>query len=726
MRPVQTGCLSVALPVRSTPCRGAEMNNIQGFFPRFGNLLFDHRKLVLLIVMLITAWFAWHIPAVRMLSDFADLLPQEHPYIKLHNSIRDTFGGANIITMAVEVEEGTIFTNETLARIHRITEGMDKLTSINHNLVTSLTHRNTRKISLTPDGNIRSVTYYDPQYGDYSADELAGMQRDVVASPRVFGLLVSPDLKAAIIKGTLNEGALDYGKIFEELQAIRGKEAAPGVRIHATGNPVLVGWVDSYSAQILQIFLYTVFIVLAILIVYTRRLYGILLPLLGMALTSIWGVGFMGVLGYNLDPLMLVVPFLISARALSHGIQKVERYFLELARTDDKQLAARNTFNALFRPGALAIVADAAALFLIGLGSVPINDKMAIYASFWAVSMLVTVLVTLPMLLAILPKPKKSSGKNTFIRDAFPKLALVVGTPARARAVLWATLCIVLVATALSFRVQIGEPEPGSPLLYRDHDFNVSSKAINDRFPGSEELFIIARTDEKGGLKRPEVIRALADFQNHMLLDPTMGGAKGLNNLVMQVNQMTRNDDPRWAVVPNRASDVGGLMFMYMMSAPVPGALLEFLDTDEQRANMVFYYKDHTGETIRRAIHMVKEWRDDVGSKVPGLHIDLAGGPVGVTAAINEEAFDTNLIVVPAVLVLILMFTFWFYGSLHSGRDDAGFDGFCDHADLRLHGAARHGAQRQHGADDRGGHRSGCGLRDLHDGPHQGRDAWCH
>ena len=643
------------------------MSEPQGFFPRFGNALFDHRKLVLLIVMLITAWFAWHIPTVRMLSDFADLLPQQHPYIKLHNSIRDTFGGANIITMAVEVDEGTVFTNETLSRIHRITEGMDKLTSINHNLVTSLTHRNTRKISLTPDGNIRSKTYYDPQYGDYSPDELAGMQRDVVASPRVFGLLVSPDLKAAIIKGTLNEGALDYGKIFEELQAIRLKEAAPGVRIYATGNPVLVGWVDSYSVQILQIFLYTVVIVLAILIVYTRRLYGILLPLFGMALTSIWGVGFMGVLGYNLDPLMLVVPFLISARALSHGIQKVERYFLELARTDDKQLAARNTFNALFRPGALAIVADAAALFLIGLGSVPINDKMAIYASFWAVSMVVTVLVTLPMLLAILPKPKNISIKRTIIRDVFPKLALVVGTRERAKAVLWVTLCIVLVATALSFRVQIGEPEPGSPLLYRDHDFNVSSKAINDRFPGSEELFIIARTDEKGGLKRPEVIKALADFQNYMLLDPTMGGAKGLNNLVIQVNQMTRNDDPRWAVVPNRASDVGGLMFMYMMSAPVPGALLEYLDTDEQLANMVFYYKDHTGETIRRAIHMVKQWRDEVGNKIPGLHIDLAGGPVGVTAAINEEAFDTNLVVVPAVLVLILMFTFWFYGSMHSG-----------------------------------------------------------
>ena len=59
-----------------------------------------------------------------------------------------------------------------------------------------------------------------------------------------------------------------------------------------------------------------------------------------------------------------------------------------------------------------------------------------------------------------------------------------------------------------------------------------------------------------------------------------------------------------------------------------------------------FYYKDHTGETIRRAIYMAKEWIDTKGAQIEGLHIDLAGGPVGVTAAINEEAFDTNVIVV--------------------------------------------------------------------------------
>ena len=636
-------------------------------FPRFGNFLFNNRKVVLGGIFLVTAYFAWHIPAVRMLSDFADLLPQEHPYIQLHNSIRDTFGGANIIVMAMEVEEGTIFTNDSLDRIHRITQKLDSVSNINHNLVSSLTHRNIRKIFLTPDGTIRSQNYYDPHHGEYTEEQLARIQRDVLASANVYGLLVSPDLKAALIKGTLNEGQLDYGKVFEELQAIRAEEAAPGVKIHATGHPVLVGWVDSYSGDILLIFFYTILIVLAILIIYTRRLYGILLPLLGMILTSIWGVGFMGVFGYNLDPLMLVVPFLISARAMSHGIQKLERYFLELSRTGEKVSAARNTFNALFRPGALAIVADASALYLIGLGSVPINDKMAIYASFWAVCMVATVLIVIPMLLAELPRPRQVAVKHTIARSIFPRFAQVVGTPQRSRAVLIACLLIACCATYFTSWVQIGEPEPGSPLLYHDHDFNVSSTAINDRFPGAEELFIIARADEAGGLKKPEIIKALADFQSHMMLDPKLGGVKGVNNLLTQVNQMTRNNDPRWAVVPTIERNIGGLLFMFMMSAPTQGALLEYIDTDDRLANMVFYYKDHTGETIRRAVHMAKEWIETTGQQVQGLHIDLAGGPVGVTAAINEEAFETNVIVVPAVLALILGFTLWFYGSFHSG-----------------------------------------------------------
>jgi predicted RND superfamily exporter protein len=152
-----------------------------------------------------------------------------------------------------------------------------------------------------------------------------------------------------------------------------------------------------------------------------------------------------------------------------------------------------------------------------------------------------------------------------------------------------------------------------------------------------------------------------------MLTDPDLGGTKGLPDLLFAVNRMTHYDDPRWLTTPADTVMAGGLLFMYMMSSPVPGATLEYLDPDERLANLDFYYKDHRGETIRRAIYMVKDWIQSPAADVEGLRLRLAGGLVGVTAAINEAAFETNLLVIPLVLLLILAFVTIFYWSLHAG-----------------------------------------------------------
>lgn len=643
------------------------MNKFTARIHEIDKVIFAAPKVTLLVIFSVTVFFALQIPTVRIVSDFADLLPQEHPYIKLHNSIRDTFGGANNIILSVEVEEGTIFTNDHLQRIHRLTLGVDSLAGINHNMVASVTHRTTRKVWLSPEGTVRSAPHFDPSKGNYSDSELKVMADEVIANPRVYGLMVSPDLKSALIRGTLNEGALDYETVFVQLQETRDRESVPGVSIHATGNPVLVGWVSSYVDQIVQIFLFTILIMLALLILYFRKAYGILLPLFGLVLTSIWGLGILSLLGYNLDPLMLVIPFLISARAMSHGIQLVERFYFELADDADHRRAARAAFENLFRPGSLGVISDAIGLMLISLGSVPINDKLAIYASLWAVSVIFTVLITIPVMLEILPKPRNTTLKNDILRRTLPRLTRNLTGPRGIKAILSiAVVCYVAGAYFASW-VQIGESEPGSPLLYLDHDYNVSSKAINDAFPGSEELYVVAETAEEGGLKRPEVIKALADFEAHMLTDPELGGAKGLPDLVYAMNRMTHYDDPRWMVEPEDTKMAGGLLFMYMMSSPVPGALLEYLDPKEKVANLVFYYKDHQGETIRRAIHMAREWIESNASDVEGLEVKLAGGLIGVTAAINNAAYETNLLVIPLVLVLILTIVTLFYWSLHAG-----------------------------------------------------------
>ena len=649
---------------------------ISRFFRMVEVFVFYHPKVFLSVILAATLFFASRIPYLEMYSNFADLLPQEHPYIQLHNEVKDTFGGANNVVIAISVEEGDIFNSDTLSRIHRLTQGVDALPGVNHNLVRSLTHRTVRKTWLTEMGNMNSEAYYDPLKADLSEEELDQLRLDVMANPTVYGLLVSPDLKSALIRATFNEGQLDYVEIFRQLgelkesvEQLRATESAPGVHIYATGQPVLMGWVYSYLSQIMQIFFLTLAILLTLLLAYFRaRIYGILLPLVGVLISATWGLGIVSMLGYNLDPLTLVIPFLITARAMSHGIQLVERYYVEAHHAKDNHDAARRTFETLFRPGTLGIVSDAVGLLLISLGSSPINVKLGIYASIWASSVVVTVLMAVPLVLSLLPLSKVSGdAADEAQAGVFAAMARFVTSRGGSLAVLLLALLVYAAGAALSTRVQIGESEPGSPILYPDHDYNVSSKNINANFPGSEEMYVVARTDEPGGMKRPEVLRALQDFQIHMLRDPEMGGSKGIPDLVKQVNQILHNDDPRWAVIPDEASYVGGLMFAFMASSPIPGALKEFVDPEDQTANLVFFYKDHKGETLRRAIHMAKEWIENPANQVEGLELRLAGGPIGVTAAINEAAFQSNMVIIPAAMALIFLFVTLFYWSFHAG-----------------------------------------------------------
>jgi hypothetical protein len=630
--------------------------------------LFANPKIVLGLIFAVTVFFALALPKLRIYSDFADLLPQKHPYIQTYNRIKENFGGANLVVMAIEVEKGTIFNNETLQLIHETTQAVDNVEGVNHNLVTSLTHRTVRKVFLDETGSLTSTMYYDPLNPPADEAALERIKRDVAANPQVYGLLVSPDFRSALIKAQLNESGIDYVKTFAGLRDARDKAQRPGHEVYMTGNPVLTGWVYTYVAQIVQILALTLALLTLLLVLYFRRFYGIALPLLGIFLSSIWGLGFMALMGINLEPLSLPIPFLIAARATSHGVQLVSRYYEELEIVKNGKKAARNALDALFRPGSLAIIVDALGIAVLVLGTAPFNHKLGVAAGFWAMSVIFTVHFMVPLALTVLPQPKRTQNKNQHIRDGLSRLMAATGGK-RGGALTALTIAAILCAGGLYFvgRVQLGESEPGSPLLHRDHDYNVSTAAINGLFPGSEELHVVARTKEPGDIKRPDVMAAIERFQAHMLADPACGGAKAIPGVVRVVNRLTHNDDPRWFQLPDNKDEIGGLLFTYMASSPIPGALKEFITPDENEANMVFFYKDHQAETVRSVVARAEEGIALLEKEVPDLDIELGGGIVGVTAASNEALHRDHMIIIPTVMLIAFLLVTAYYQSLHAG-----------------------------------------------------------
>ena len=91
------------------------MNKLSGF-------IIGKRIIFLSVISLMTIFFLYRTSKTEVHTKFADLLPQGHEYIKLHNKIRAKFGGANTVNMLLQVREGEIFNTTTLQKIKDITE----------------------------------------------------------------------------------------------------------------------------------------------------------------------------------------------------------------------------------------------------------------------------------------------------------------------------------------------------------------------------------------------------------------------------------------------------------------------------------------------------------------------------------------------------------------------------------------------------------------------------
>src|SRR5690606_20721434 len=170
----------------------------------------------------------------------------------------------------------------------------------------------------------------------------------------------------------------------------------------------------------------TVITVFALLLAYFRRLHGVLIPFIAAVATAIWGAGFTGWMGITFDPLVLVIPMIITARAVSHTVQMAERFFEDylilMPQIGDPEAprieAATIVMAELIVPGTVGIITDVAGLLVIMVTTIPQMRDLAIFGAFWVLAILATVEILHPVMICYLPPPKEHEHflPNTMIR----------------------------------------------------------------------------------------------------------------------------------------------------------------------------------------------------------------------------------------------------------------------------------------------------------------------
>jgi predicted RND superfamily exporter protein len=519
----------------------------------------------------VTAILAYFACLVDVRTKLDDLMPRSHPYMAIHEKYKQTFGGSNVVSIMVEVEKGDIFNQATLSKVQKITRDLQKVDAVNPFQITSIASKKLKDVHGTTDG----IDFTPIMWPSLPRDEpeMLHLREAVLNNPIVYGAYVSLDLKAALITVDFYDHLVDYDKVFKQVTAIVDENTSPEIRVRVVGEPVLFGWVQHYLPETLKIFALTIFLLVALLFITARSWRGTILPLLAGAVSSIWALGAARLLGFNVDPLVIVVAFLITARAISHSVQLVTRFEDELRDGAQTSIAAaRASMSSLFKPGMLGVIADAGCMIVVLLTPITLMHKVAIIGTIWVLTISVSAVVLTPVLLTWVNKKSSQAHSIDLAKYLQIVLNLAIYTVAtRARIVVLSVTAVVFILSGLyAFNLKVGDANPGSPILWPDSRYNTDAQAVNQKFQGSDRMFVVFHGAKDGALKDPAVLENISNFQRFMSAQPEIGGTLSIADLLPAVQRTVREGNPRYLDIGN-SSGLNGELYFMLVNGAEPG-----------------------------------------------------------------------------------------------------------------------------------------------------------
>ncbi len=639
---------------------------------KFAELIDRYRWLILAGVVLVTAFFGFQLKNLTVKTDFEDLLPQHHPYIKVHNQIRKQYGGANQVLLMLQVRRGDIFNQETLSKVKYITERLRKTPGVARDKIRSIATRRAKYAEIS-SGKIGFEYLMFPGVPK-NREEMDLLRHRVYSSPRYYGPYVSMDSKKTLITVDFYEERLDFEKIFYDLSQIRKEVEDDNHILNIAGEPMHLGFIKHHNADVIKVLGITVIAIILIAYACFRSLQGVVIPLVSGCVSAVWGLGIMAMMGYHLDPLILVLPFLISLMTARHGMQKMVRYTEEYLKLGDGRAAARNVITSMFAAGVTGIVTDSFGIALVALAAIPILQQISLVCVLWTIPTLIIALILTPLMLSMVPVSNNLVKQYELRQKGLLKPGLMERSLSRIGSWIvgngkWVVIVIAVLVVTVSFffarKIEVGDFIPGSSILWPDHRYNKDALRITYSMPLLNPLYIIM--DTGGGqwsLENPDIIKSMDRFQRHVLRHRRVMFVQSIVNQLPALWSGIRDGDPNYYFLPHEPADLSyclkGLLYRSR-----PGDWSKFVSHNISGANIIVYCRDKMPRTLRSVMKHIKEFIEKEHLE-KGKYL-LAGGTLGVQAAVREEIESAQMLNLSFALLGLFVFCSINFRSIVAG-----------------------------------------------------------
>ena len=619
-------------------------------------LVFNNRLKVILICSLVTLFLAFQAVQMRPETSFEKMIPLHHPFIVNMMENREDLAGGNSIRISLEAKTGDIFNKEYMETLRLMQDELFYMPGVERAGLQSLWSAGVRWTEITEEGFTGGEVIPQSYTGD--AQSLEVLRNNILKSGQI-GRMVANNFKSSIIEVPLLEVYpdpkdkskllnLDY-QAFSHLleQQIRDKFQAqnPNVEIHIVGFAKKVGDLIDGLTMVVTFFFAAFLITLVLLYWFTRCMRSTISVLSTTLIAVIWQIGLMHLVGFGLDPYSMLVPFLIFAIGISHGVQKVNGIALNSSDSDTPLIAARRTFRQLFLPGMIAILADAVGFITLMVIDIGVIRELALSASLGVLVIVFTNLILLPVAISYLGISKKAieiSKRDAVREHPFWRLLSNFANPKVARV----SVLIALVVGASAFiyqkqHLQVGDLDQGAPELRPDSRYNKDNDFIISNYSTSSDVLVVmVKSKEEMCMQYPN-LEALDELM--WKLENTEGVQSTLSLItVSKMMIMAMNEGSlKWQSLSRNQDVLNGSV----------GRSDGLYNPNCSMVPLVIFLNDHKADTLKRVVNVVEAFALENNSEEQQFL--LAAGNAGIEAATNEVIATNELLILIMVYLCV-------------------------------------------------------------------------
>ena len=633
---------------------------------RIADLLIAWRKGLLALFVLLTLALGYSATHTQLDPGFNKQIPVRNEFMVNFLNFSQYFTGANRFLVSVKWKgEGDIYNREYLDTLNKVTGDVFFIDGVSRASVTSLFTANVRYIEITEEGFFGDVVV--PPRFTGSTEDLAQVRSNIARSGQI-GRLVSNDLKSSMVRADLQDldpqtgKPVSYAEVAKRLEDIRAKYSNDDIEINIVGFAKLVGDVIEGLTTVISFFVIAFVITGLMLWLYSRSWRLTLVALAVALLPVVWLLGLLPLLGLGIDPMSILVPFLIFSIGVSHAVQMTNAWKQDVLAGSSSVQAAHSAFCKIFIPGSLALLMNALGFGVIMLIDIPIVHELGVTACIGVMLMIITNKLMLPIILSYLklePSALARGLKAVGGRHALWWRLSALAEPKPALSVFVISLLLLGVGAYKARDLAVGDIGVGAPELRADSRYNQDNqKIINSYSIGLDvmSVFVQVKGIEEGCLA-PQVMRAIESFDFQMRSVPGVQSVQSVAGMGKNVIAGNNEGNPRWSAIPGSERGLSQGARAYM---PDDGLVTEGC----QRMQILVFLADHEGATVS---HVVKETQRIIaGLQSPEVQFLMAGGNVGVMAASNEAVKQAEVVMLAALFGSVALFCWLTFGSFRA------------------------------------------------------------